>query len=279
MLATFRKASLKNASYLEVMQTLSDRFASLNAVTHRDFAAARTALANAVQKLDLDFKQQAGSDLTAEISAQDELRDKAYTAFAAIVRVQSEAGVADAVRLHKIVTKYNINVRAQMDEETSLIKQLAQEVAALGSTVLTRLGVAEHWQAVTAHTATLSGLLTRRDDERATLQLGLVKADRAAIDSAYDRLEAIINAALVYEPSQALTDGVAQLNSYLNRVRTQMLSQSASESEEVSGQQPSGDVTPSDQGSTPSGGSGSAGGSTGSGSASGNEGDEPEFDA
>ena len=281
MLNTFRKAALRNAQYLEVMAELAARFAAIQSVTHRDWPTALATLTAAVQKLDLDFKQQVGSDLTQPISDADAARDRAYTAFAAIVRAQADAGQPDAVKLQKLVKRYAVDVRAQMDEESSLIKQLAQEINVIPIDKLARIGVLDLWIAVIDNTTTLSGLLSRRDDERATLQLGLVKTDRADIDAAYDRCETILNAALVYEPSQALTDAVAQANSYLNRVRTQMLSQSASESEEVSGTTPE-SPAPDDNGSQqqPSGNGGQQ--PSGGGSQSGNNGNDREgneFDA
>lgn len=235
MLNQFRKAGLRNAQYLDVMQQMADRFAAIKSITHRDWTPAVAALTTAVQKLDQDFKQQQGSDITAQITEADQKRDKAYQTFAAIIKAQAEAEVPAAQKVLKIINKYNLRTTMQMDEENAIIKQIHDDINDLGYEKLFDLGVTDHWALAISTTHVLSEYLRQRDDERATLQTGLIKADRAAIDSAYDRCATIIDAALIYEPSQALTDAVAKANSYINRVRTQMLSQSATESEEVSG--------------------------------------------
>lgn len=248
MLNQFRKAGLRNAQYLDVMQQMADRFAAIKSITHRDWNPAVAALTTAVQKLDQDFKQQQGSDITAQITEADQKRDKAYQTFVAIIRVQAEAGVPAAQKVLKIINKYNLRTTMQMDEESAIIKQIHDDINDLGYENLLDLGVTDHWALAISTTHVLSEYLRQRDDERATLQTGLIKADRATIDPAYDRVAAILNAALIYESSQPLTDAVAQLNSYINRIRTQMLSVSVAESEEVSGATPSTPATPEDNG-------------------------------
>lgn len=242
MLNQFRKAGLRNAQYLDVMQQMADRFAAIKSITHRDWNPAVAALTTAVQKLDQDFKQQQGSDITAQITEADQKRDKAYQTFSAIIRAQAEAEVPAAQKVLKIINKYNLRTTMQMDEENAIIKQIHDDFDTILIAQFAALGVHEHWATVINETKHLADYLRQRDDERATLQTGLIKADRATIDPAYDRVANILNAALIYEPSQSLTDAVAQLNSYINRIRTQMLSTSVAESEEVSGATPTAPV-------------------------------------
>ena len=265
MLNSIRKSALRNAQYLEVSQQLVERFKAIKSTTisHRYWNAAVAALAAGVQKLDQDFKQQQGSDITAQISEADQKRDRAYTTFATIIRAQAAAGVPNAQKVQRILDKYDLRTTMQMDEENAIIKQINQEFGTITLYQLAALGVREHWTSVLDETNHLAEYLRQRDDERATLQTGLIKADRATLDEALDRCFAIVNAALIYEPSQALTDDVARINAYLNRVRTQMLGSSVTESEEVSGAQPEATPsTPTDTPTdTPSGGSGSGSGS------------------
>ena len=278
MITTFKKSALRNAQYLEVSQQLAERFKAIKSTTisHRDWNPSVAALAAGVQKLDQDFKQQQGSDITAQISEADQKRDRAYQTFATIIRAQASAGVTIAQKVQRTLDKYNLRTTMQMDEENTIIQQINQEFDTILIAQFAALGVHDHWATVFNETKHLADYLRQRDDERATIQTGLIKADRATLDEALDRCFAIVNAALIYEPSQALTDDVARTNAYLNRVRTQMLGSSVTGSEEVSGAAPSTPSTPDDNGNQqqPSGNGGQQ--PSGGGSQSGND---NEFDA
>ena len=85
------------------------------------------------------------------------------------------------------------------------------------------LGLATAYGELKNANALVDELLDLRDNERAGYQIGQMKAARAATDAAYDAIIDYINALLLLQPTDALTNFAEEWNSVLNRVRVQIL--------------------------------------------------------
>lgn len=278
----FAKTALPSATHLEVMQQFVDRVEKLD-IAHKSWNTVRDQYVKAVQKEDADFRQQQGSDLTADIRRADEARDAAWAKVERVINAfrgeGSDAQTVAANQLYRIAQTYRIDTRAQYDKETTLLRQAIQDIEAQHIDLAALSLTATFAQLRTANDD-VRRLLGERDDERASNLVAVLKADRAQTDAAYEQVILFINASLVLSATDTVADFAVKWNSVLNRIRVQVLGSSVQQGETVptdgtptdapSTDTPSTD-TPSNPGSTP-------GTQQPSGSGS-NEGGGDEYDA
>lgn len=260
----FSKTQLRVATHLTVMGYFADRIKQLS-VSHAKWTALRDAFLTALAKEDGDYKQQTGSDLTARITEADNKRDRAWGSIATVAAmfgrgVGSEAQTAMAEKLQRVVSTYNINVAAQLDQETGMLNQAISDLEKK-QIDFALFGIQTVFDELKAANAEVARLLNERDEERSNNVAGLVKADRLVTDAAYDAVIAHLNAHLELNPTSELETLARVWNSTLNRIRVQILgtaSQSSDGTVDIDVEEPSDTdpEQPTDQGNgqQPSGG-------------------------
>lgn len=228
----FSKTQLKNAAHIAVMKNFVERFSTL---TVEDFAVEPTltlekydSIKEAVKKEESDYKQQQGSDLTALVEEADRRSDRAYNAIATVARqfAQEDIGSTEqtlAARLIlKVIDNYKLNTAEQLDTESamldSILSRLMECVPALG-----QLGLTSIYVELRAQNAACKQYMAERDNERAGLTSGLMRADRAATDKAYDEVIEWVNALLLIAPTRKLEQMADQWNAVVSRVREKIL--------------------------------------------------------
>ena len=109
-----------------------------------------------------------------------------------------------------------------MDQESGVLDNVIHDID-LASLDMASLGLHTAYGELKNANALVDELLDLRDNERAGYQVGQMKAARAATDAAYDATIDYINALLLLQPTDALTNFAEEWNSVLNRVRVQIL--------------------------------------------------------
>lgn len=243
----FAKTALPSATHLEVMQQFVERVAKLD-IAHKSWNAVREQYVKAVQREDADFRQQLGSDLTADIRRADEARDAAWAKVERVINAfrgeGSDAQTVAANQLYRIAQTYRVDTRAQYDKETTLLRQAIQDIEAQHIDLAALSLTATFAQLRTANDD-VRRLLGERDDERASNLVAVLKADRAQTDAAYEQVILFINATLVLSATDAVGDFAVKWNSVLNRIRVQVLGTSVQQGETVPTDGPSNTETPS----------------------------------
>lgn len=258
------KNRLKNATHLEFVQNVLERVGKIQIAQRltAEFVKRYEAFNAAVQTEDRDFRQPVSSTLTKQIAEADLKRDRAWQVFKTVVEAfaggdyGAQSTAAD--RLLPICRTYKIDTTAQYDQETGMITQFVQEALKHEPSVST-LALDDVFDDLRTNNNLVRTLLAERDDERALQLPGIIKADRVETDRAYDALVAWLNAVAIVEDNANLNNIIAQINAYINRIRTQALSLPTIGTDTAA--EPNDDVTDSD--TTPSEGGGSGTGSGG----------------
>lgn len=234
---SFAKTNLKNASHLTTMEYFQQRLATLPSQTGKDEEAQmRARFTEAVAKEAADFKQVTKSELTQQIAEADARRDKAYQTIKTIVHAFLDAPVSEqqalaATAFYGVLVNYKLDTRAQLDEETGVLNNIIEDIDKLAQAVtMEQLGLGEAYRELRESNALVTKLLLQRDADRAPLQTGVMRADRAQLDQAYDALVEWFNACALIQPNNTLLSFISVWNSTVNRIRIQILQQSASTS-------------------------------------------------
>lgn len=240
-ISSIQKSRLKTASHIKTMQRMVQRASELTPADMSNHAGAQEALAllkTAVEKEERDYKKEQGSELSAQIAEADAQRDRAYMTIKQVAELfakgcGSAEQIEGAKKLMSIISKYKLEVKTQMDEESGIIDQIVADVRALADStaLLNSLGLGTAFLQLTSSNEYVDELLDQRDDERAPQEKGLTKADRQQTDAAYDLWVDYVNALLLLHPNQTLIDFAQAWNAVLNRIRTQVLKQSVSSSD------------------------------------------------
>lgn len=222
---TINKTRLRHASHIKIMERFLTRLAKLT-IEHEAHTEYRKAFTDAFDKESGLYRQQTSSEYTAKIQDADVRRDRAWINIVRVAQSMAVVGNEDqrktAQRLIDINTLYKVNTAAQMDQESGVLDNVIHDID-LASLDMASLGLATAYGELKNANALVDELLDLRDNERAGYQVGQMKAARAATDAAYDATIDYINALLLLQPTEALTNFAEEWNSVLNRVRVQIL--------------------------------------------------------
>ena len=199
-LINFSKHPLKNYTYLELMQTITERLSgALAVITYPAVKDAVTAFTAAVSAMDADYKRATGSVLTSDLADADHARDLAYGSLSAVVTAMQTAGVKtleDAAKeLKTVLRTFKVNTAAQINEESGALLQLSQELDK-HTAALATLSLTEVYAEMKRQNELVRTILKQRNEEQAFDELAVMKKHRAIVDAKYDTLMDALNAAL-----------------------------------------------------------------------------------
>lgn len=222
-LNNFTKHLLKNFTYLELMQTITERITdALQSITIEPARQAALAFIAAVRKMDEEYKKATSSALTKPLADADDARDHAYSSFSAVVRAMEASGVAALVAAAKELivplNTYHVSPSAQINEESGAILQLCQELDKHTDAIAT-LGLTEVYAELKKQNDLVRSLLKERNAEQAFDQTGVMKRHRAIVDAAFDTLSDYFNAVICLYPTEDMERLVAILNKDIDYVR------------------------------------------------------------
>lgn len=222
---TINKTRLRHASHIKIMERFLTRLAKLT-IEHEAHTEYRKAFTDAFDKEAGLYRQQTSSEYTAKIQDADVRRDRAWINIVKVAQSMAVVGNEDqrktAQRLIDINALYKVSTTAQMDQESGVLDNVIHDID-LASLDMASLGLHTAYGELKNANALVDELLDLRDNERAGYQVGQMKAARAATDAAYDATIDYINALLLLQPTDALTNFAEEWNSVLNRVRVQIL--------------------------------------------------------
>ena len=222
---TINKTRLRHASHIKIMERFLNRLAALT-IEHEAHTEYRKAFTDAFDKEAGLYRQQTSSEYTAKIQDADVRRDRAWTNIVKVAQSMAVVGNEDqrktAQRILDINALYKVSTTAQMDQESGVLDNVIHDID-LASLDMASLGLHTAYGELKNANALVDELLDLRDNERAGYQVGQMKAARAATDAAYDAVIDYINALLLLQPTDALTNFAEEWNSVLNRVRVQIL--------------------------------------------------------
>lgn len=221
-LINFSKSYLKNYTYLELMQTITERLSgALAVITYPVVKDAVTAFSAAVSAMDADYKRATGSVLTSDLADADHARDLAYGSISAVVTAMQTAGVKSledaAKELKTVLRTFKVNTSAQINEESGAILQLCQELDK-HTAALATLSLSEVYAEMKRQNELVRTTLKQRNEEQAFDELAVMKKHRAIVDAKYDTLMDALNAALFLGNAQ-LEQTVTIINADINYVK------------------------------------------------------------
>lgn len=196
----------------------------------------------AFEQEDRNMKQARGSVLTKDIQEQDSIRDRTYGALKRIVTAWQDAAIEPnataAEQLARLIRLYNIDPKAQIDEETGLMDNFigdVQETTTLSEAV-DKLGLRTLFEAMLSANVAVRRLLSERTEEGASKAVGALKSARAEVDRLYDRLaEMIASLDMFVEDVSALEARISVWNGTVERYKTMLLHKSTKDTPEEAG--------------------------------------------
>ena len=222
-LINFSKHPLKNYTYLDLMQTVSERItAALPLITIEPAKKAALAFTAAVKQMDDEYKKATSSALTQPLTDADNARDLAYGSLSSIVTAMLTSGVpaleAAAKEVKVVLKTYSVSTAAQINEESGAMLQLCQELDK-HTTALQSLGIHAIYEEMKKQNDLVRSLLKDRNAEQAFDQTGVMKKNRALVDAAFDAMSDHLNAILTLYPTEALEQTVTVINADINYVK------------------------------------------------------------
>lgn len=226
------KQRLKHATHVAVMRQFSELADALE-INHPKAAGLKAAMSKAVEAESLTLKKQMGSDITALINDADTKRDNAYKTIKAVTQAFANGTTGDqamaAKHLKKVLDRYEVEVRAQLDEETGLMTALINTIEESYVNDITALGLQDTYIAMVQGNKAVKELLLSRSIDRAPVQIGEMKANRAATDQAYEDMVMLIDSMMFLYPTADLVRFVEVWNDVANRIRVQVLRASSAD--------------------------------------------------
>lgn len=222
--SNFTKQQLRNYTYLELMQTITERLQSAtSAVTNQKALAAISDFRQKVSAMDAAYKAASTSPLTAPLAEADRARDNAYGTISQVTKAMLTSGVTTlqtaAADLQTVLNTFRVQTSAQYNEESGAIVQLCQEMDNHTASLQTLNLTAVYQELKTQNTAVRT-LLMQRNASQANDQTAVMKTHRAIVDAAFDNLRNHLNALLILDTSTALESLASLLNADINYVRT-----------------------------------------------------------
>ena len=210
--------SMNNAAHFMFVSNIADR-AEKDAAVAEKCKAQVAALRSAITAEDENLQISAKSLTTDKIVAADRLRDQLYAGYKKAVAGYAGfpmADMADATKvLQQHIKDYKIDVKAQLDKETSLLVNFIQDLESKFAEqvkVLLLTAFVEKLKAANEEVRTLTG---QRTDERSAKTTGALKAARTASDEAYRMLVLHVNA-------HALLEGETDYAAFIDYANTEI---------------------------------------------------------
>ena len=233
-IAKFRKNGLRFGAHFAVMSAFDERVAVV-ANGEPLLATAYGTFKSALTNEDAAVKIARASEYSAQRLKMDNIRDRLYSNIKGTGELWEDLGIepqATAARavMHE-VRIYNVDTKAQFDQETGLLMNLIQplETPTMQEHLAT-LGLTASFTQMKFATNEVRRLLALRGDERAANAAFDLKASRQATDAAYDALVERIEALNTIDDQHRFDTFIAQWSAEVARIRQQILSQSTSTS-------------------------------------------------
>lgn len=225
-IGTITLGRMSNGAHFRFMRTMLENAKEVDALMARAPHVV-DALAKAFDKEERVFKVSQKSMLTDEIVAADRERGNLYMAFKKMVkgmrRMPVKSVAAAATRLQQKLVDYNINVRAQLDQETGMMESLLSELLGPLRPDVELLGLMLCVQHMKEANDRVDLAMTQRDEDRKYIVTGATRAARLACDDAYRNLVLVVNALVVMDGESAYRDFVAYANAMIARTKREVL--------------------------------------------------------
>lgn len=171
-------------------------------------------------KAAIDFSSEKSAAL--EARAADAERDTSWRGCNAYIKAVAgyspdSAERAAAGKVATLFEKYKNPVNLSLAEETSVLDNLIESIEALGNGVTEAAGFGKWLADLKAKQDAYKALAKANVSDAAVKVLGEVKAARAAADSAYSSVVAMVEALAVVQGEAAFAKFVAELNVIIDR--------------------------------------------------------------
>jgi len=178
--------------------------------------AAYTAL---LSKEDEGLKKITKSALTAQIHEEDKKRDELYDGMseltAALVKSPIQNKRDAAKRLKIIFDTYGNISKKPLNEQTSAIINILQELKGQYAADAQLIGLTDYINLIETHNNTLETLVRERYNETAAKTDVVMREARVAVDAAYDDITARVNALALLEGGTIVENFIRSLNTVI----------------------------------------------------------------
>jgi len=168
---------------------------------------------------DEGLKKITKSALTARIHDEDKVRDELYDGMtelnAALIKSPHENKREAAKRLKIVFDTYGNISKKPINEQTSAVINILQELKGPYATDAQLLGLTDYITLIETHNNTLEALVRERYDESAAKTDVVIRAARLALDASYDDITARINALALLEGGTVVETFIRTLNTIL----------------------------------------------------------------
>ena len=230
----FQKSKLRFGAHFAVMSAFDEKVVVV-VNGEPQLATAYNTFKSALTNEDAAVKIARASEYSAQILKMDNIRDRLYSSIRGTSEMWEDLGIepqATSARavMHE-VRIYNVDTKAQFDQETGLLMNFIQplETPAMQEHLAT-LGLTASFTQMKFATNEVRRLLALRGDERAANAAFDLKASRQATDAAYDALVERIEALNIIDDQHRFDTFIAQWSAEIARIRQQILSQSSGNS-------------------------------------------------
>ena len=272
MISSISLLRATNGAHFDFFRQEKERLQAAGIADER-FQARLSAFSTAFAEEDRCFRISQKSLLTDEIAEADTQRDQLYLALRRQVKAyvgHPVAALAAAARpVWQRIKDYNIDVNVQLNRESGEIDNLLQDLAThTEQTAL--LGIDALISLLRTENEKVKTLMAQRNDERADIVKGELKAARRATDLAWNALAEYLGAYIIITDTPALRQLEQQINKDIAEAKRKILATHGSSAtddgtEDDGGTDDGGDDTGGDAGGgEDAGGTGSDAGGTGS---------------
>jgi len=178
--------------------------------------AAYTALLN---KEDEGLKKITKSALTAQIHEEDKKRDELYDGMAELTAALVKSPIQNkrdaAKRLKIIFDTYGNISKKPLNEQTSAIINILQELNGQYAADAQLIGLTDYVTLIETHNNTLETLVRERYDESTAKTDVVLRDARQAVDAAYEDITARVNALALLEGGTIVENFIRSLNTVI----------------------------------------------------------------
>lgn len=219
----FMKATWENAT---ADAAVSEKALAQHAVWEKKLAKENECLAIS--------RKNAKSD---EITEADRKRDDYYTSYRGALKSflgMPEGDMLEAAKkLWQHAKDLQIDVRAQLNDETGKLTNLTEDLTGDMAALVTTVGLTQLVASLKEANDTVHDLMRQRDAEEATKIAGALKAARQETDKAYENLVQRVNALAVVDGDHDYTAFIDTMNQQIDRYRQQVLTSRKKKTDET----------------------------------------------
>jgi len=217
-ISEIRKSHLRNDEHFMLHTEFHNLLSTAGAENLRVATqfAAYTVLYN---KEDEGLKRINKSALTARIQDEDKVRDELYDGMTALntalLKSPAENKREAAKRLKIVFDTYGNISKKPINEQTSAIINILQELKGHYSADAALIGLTEYINLIETHNNALEALVRERYDESTAKTDVVMREARLALDAAYDDITARINALALLEGGAVCENFIRSLNTVI----------------------------------------------------------------